>query len=146
MKREIVSLNECHIKRQSTKNATESTVSLGEKFTSFESGLGHFWVRFGSSLGRVWVGLGSLSYLKIHGELYFAPNYQFFSFHFFIFSIFEFFIFQWSSNIFNLGIFRILTVASSDGQKRISPGPEFFDISGWTFDEKRFKGHLRLKS
>ena len=83
MKREIVSLNECHIKRQSTKNATESTVSLGEKFTSF-----------GSGLGRVWVGLGSLSYLKIHGELYFAPNYQFFSFHFFIFSIFEFFIFQ----------------------------------------------------
>ena len=50
-----MSLNECHIKRQNTKNATESTVSLGEKFTSFGSGLGPVWVEFGSGLGQVWV-------------------------------------------------------------------------------------------
>ena len=136
--KKIVSLNECHIKRQSTKNATESTVSLGEKFTSFGSGLGPVWVEFGSSLGRVWVRFGSgfgnlrdFSNFKIRCELYFAPNYQFFSFHFFEFL--KFLVFQWWSNIFDLGIFRILTVASSDGRKSTSLGPKIsiFRLKIW---------------
>ena len=59
MKREkIVSLNECQIKRQSTKNATESTVSLGEKKIA-DLGPAQVWVRFRPELGQGWVDFGS---------------------------------------------------------------------------------------
>ena len=51
-----MSLNECQIKRQSTKNATESTVSLGEKLADL--GPGQVWARFGSELGQGWVDFG----------------------------------------------------------------------------------------
>ena len=90
-----MSLNECQIKRQSTKNATESTVSLGEKLADF--GPAQVFARFSQNLVRVGSSSGqgfeklrfdcilNFKIFKIRCELYFAPNYQFFSFHFFNF-------------------------------------------------------------
>ena len=52
-----MSLNECQIKRQSTKNATESTVSLGEKLAGL--GPAQVWARFRPELGQGWVEFGA---------------------------------------------------------------------------------------
>ena len=89
-----VSLNEYQIKRQSTKNATESTVSLGEKYWPRAAILPVSW-KFRNRWcsvscvqknlvmlrNRLWV----ITYDR--KKLYFAPTYQFFSFHFGFFEV-----------------------------------------------------------
>ena len=145
--KKIVSLNECHIKRQSTKNATESTVSLGEKFTSFGSGLGPVWVEFGSGLGQVWVRFWkSPGFFEFQNSLWiiFCTQLSIFLVSFFwIFKIFSFSMmvkYFWSRDISNINscVFR--------RTKTYQSWTENFDISGWKSGEKRFQGHPRSKS
>ena len=95
-----MSLNECQIKRQSTKNATESTVSLGEKLADL--GPAQVFARFSQNLVRVGSSSGrgptrGFENFSFHHILKFTANYilhPIINFSRFIFSIFEFLVFR----------------------------------------------------